>query len=483
MAKTNTYLESKPRYEILDGLRGVAAMMVIIFHLFETYAHGQQHVNHGYLAVDFFFVLSGFVIGYAYDDRWDKMTTWGFFKRRLTRLHPMVIMGTIIGACLFFFGADAFRLILSAPLWKVLVCFVMGLFMIPTGPKMDIRGWSEMNSFNGPNWTLTLEYIGNILYAFILRRLPTFVLCILAALAAVLTLDLTMGWDLFGFFPVREFVRPDGSVITMGGPQYHVKGGWSLTAQQMYIGFTRLLYPFLCGLIISRILPGRRTEENPSGSPIHVKGGFWWAALILVVIFSIPCIGGKDGVPNGLYQAIMIILVFPFIVLLGAGSKTTDPKSTAICKFFGDISYPIYITHYPLIYMHMAFVRRHGDAPLWVHIGVSAGVFILAIILAYGTFKIYDEPVREWLKNHWLKGEQKLPTWLKTVGCTMAVLALFSGLYHTNKLKFMGLTYEEPKTEVTRQSPAQAPSSVPQAPAPQASSEESAASSPDSSGQ
>ena len=90
----NVYLDSKPRYEILDGLRGVASIMVVFFHLFETYAKAPayQIINHGYLAVDFFFVLSGFVIGYAYDDRWDRMTTWGFFKRRLVRLHPMVIM-------------------------------------------------------------------------------------------------------------------------------------------------------------------------------------------------------------------------------------------------------------------------------------------------------------------------------------------------------------------------------------------------------
>ena len=102
----STYLASKPRYEILDGLRGVAAMIVVAFHLFETYSKGplSQILNHGYLAVDFFFVLSGFVIGYAYDDRWDKMTTWGFFKRRLVRLHPMVIMGTVLGALLFYFS-------------------------------------------------------------------------------------------------------------------------------------------------------------------------------------------------------------------------------------------------------------------------------------------------------------------------------------------------------------------------------------------
>ncbi|MBR5904966.1 MAG: acyltransferase [Bacteroidales bacterium] len=391
MAKENIYLASKPRYEILDGLRGVAALMVIIFHCFETYipVFGTQIVNHGYLAVDFFFVLSGFVIGYAYDDRWDKMTTWGFFKRRLTRLHPMVIAGTLIGAALFFFAGAAFPETLKTPLWKFALCLVMGLLMIPCGTGLDIRGWGEMNSFNGPNWSLTFEYIGNILYALIFRRLPKIALIALCIACAFFTLDLTMGWDVFGFFP--------------DGPQYTVIGGWSLTGQQLYIGFTRLLYPFLCGLLISRILPSHRTETNPSGSPIHLKGGFWWCSLMLIVLFSIPCIGGKTGVPDGIYQAICVLLVFPLIVLAGSGSITTHKWSTMVCKWLGDLSYPLYITHYPLMYMQMNWFEDHKAAPVWMHIVMNLGVVFLSIVLAWGVLKIYDEPVREWLKEHWLK--------------------------------------------------------------------------------
>ena len=147
------YLASKPRYEILDGLRGVAAVLVVLFHIFETYSKGPayQIINHGYLAVDFFFVLSGFVIGYAYDDRWDKMTTWGFFKRRLVRLHPMVIMGSVIGLCCYFFGQNPnFGLDGYAPLWKILLAFLMGCLMLPCGKGLDVRGWGEVNPFNGP---------------------------------------------------------------------------------------------------------------------------------------------------------------------------------------------------------------------------------------------------------------------------------------------------------------------------------------------
>ena len=331
MTQNNVYLASKPRYEILDGLRGVAALMVIVFHCFETYIPfiGTQIVNHGYLAVDFFFVLSG---------------------------------------------------------------FVMGLFMIPCGPKLDIRGWGEMNSFNGPNWSLTFEYVGNILYALIFRRLPKLALALLCLCAAFFTLDLTLGWDVFGLF---------------AEPKYSVIGGWSLTADQVYIGFSRLLYPFLCGLLISRILPSRRTDANPSGSPIRLKGDFWWCSLALVVIFAIPQIGGKAGVPDGLYQAVSILLLFPLIVLAGAGSRTTDARSTRICNFLGNLSYPLYITHYPVMYMQMAWVERNPDAPLWMHIVLNVGVVLVSVGAAWAWLKLYDEPVRRWLTDRWLKRARK----------------------------------------------------------------------------
>ena len=99
--------DSKPHYALLDGLRGVAALLVVWYHIFEGYqfAGGKPIIdfaNHGYLAVDFFFILSGFVVGYAYDSRWGKtLTLGGFFKRRIIRLHPMVIMGAVIGAVSF----------------------------------------------------------------------------------------------------------------------------------------------------------------------------------------------------------------------------------------------------------------------------------------------------------------------------------------------------------------------------------------------
>ena len=387
MNQKNVYLASKPRYAILDGLRGVAALVVILFHGFETYIpfFGTQHINHGYLAVDFFFVLSGFVIGYAYDDRWDRMSTWSFFKRRLIRLHPMVVAGTLFGACLFFFGeSDYFSLIGGTEPWKFFLCIVLGLLMIPAGTGLDIRGWGETNSLNGPNWSLTFEYIGNILYAFVLRRLPTVVLGMLCVASAFLTMNLALGWDVFGFF---------------AQPKYDVIGGWGITPDPMYVGFSRLLYPFLCGLLISRLLPKFITKENPSGSPLGIRGGFWWASLLLVVLFAVPQIGGKSCVADGLYQVFAIVVMFPVIVLIGAGSKTTDKRSAKWCETLGNLSYPLYITHFPLMYMQMAWVSSHKDSPVWHHVVLNLGILLVAIGIAWAFLKLYDEPVRAWLKK------------------------------------------------------------------------------------
>ena len=380
----NVYLDSKPRYEILDGLRGVAAVLVVIFHLMETYSKGPafQIINHGYLAVDFFFVLSGFVIGYAYDDRWDRMTTWGFFKRRLVRLHPMVIMGTVVGGLLYFFGqCEQFGLEGYASGWKLLLAFVLGLFMIPCGSGLDVRGWGEMNPLNGPHWSLTFEYIANILYALVFRRLPRIALGILTAAAAFCTLDLCLNLNVFGLLtPGRDYAM------------YTVIGGWSLNPEQLYIGFTRLMYPFLSGLLLSRI-----------GRSINIKGGFWWCSMILAVVFCLPCIGGEGSILNGAYNATAILIIFPLVVMMGAGSQLKGEKSQKICTFLGEISYPLYITHYPIMYMQMNWAWNNPQAPLYAHIVVAVSTFVLSVGLAYACLKLYDIPVRKWLTEKWLK--------------------------------------------------------------------------------
>ena len=378
------YLESKPRYEILDGLRGVAAFMVIAFHLIESYqtpSLSNTYFTHGYLAVDFFFALSGFVMGYAYDDRWGKMSIGDFFKRRIIRLHPMVIFGAMVGVCFFYYSGDfeMFGKVDEAQWWMLLLQAVLLICMIPLPSSMDIRGWGELTSINGPEWTLMFEYVANIFYALFFRHLGKIALAVLVALSAIMTADCCLHLNLFG-------------LLESNWNSYSVVGGFLFNPEHIYIGYTRLLYPFLVGLLLSRI-----------GRTIKVGNGFAVASLVIVVLMCMPKLGGDEKIIDGIYQMFCILIMFPIVLLIGAGSSLKGRNTNRLCVFLGKISFPIYITHYPLIYMHMSWVQRHLDAPLGTHILVAISTLLIAIALAWSALKLYDEPVREWLKNKLLR--------------------------------------------------------------------------------
>jgi peptidoglycan/LPS O-acetylase OafA/YrhL len=369
--KSNS-LATKPHYPILDGLRGVAAIVVVIFHIFEAHAANRfdQLINHGYLAVDFFFLLSGFVIGYAYDDRWSKMTISGFFKRRLIRLQPMVVMGTVIGAAAFYFQDSAmWPAIHTIPVWKMLLIMVIGCTLIPVPPSMDIRGWQEMHPLDGPGWSLFFEYVANILYGLFIRKFSRTALSILVILSGAALIHYTV-------------TGTSGDLI----------GGWSLDPLQLRIGFTRLMYPFFAGLLLFRIVKLTR-----------ISNSFFWSSLLLVLVFSVPRIGGGEHLwMNGLYESFTIIIVFPLIVYMGASGEIVGKFASRLCKFFGDISYPIYITHYPLIYIYTGWVSNHRDVTLRQALPYAIATFLSAVVIAYACLKLYDEPVRRWLQKRWI---------------------------------------------------------------------------------
>ena len=370
---TTAIAPSKSHYVVLDGLRGVASLMVVAFHLFEPFSQGdatKQIINHGYLAVDFFFMLSGFVIAYAYDERWSRMTQWEFYKRRLIRLQPMVIMGSLIGAALFYFQAGpAFPLIAGTPVWKMLLVMVVGCTLLPLPISMDIRGWQEMHPLDGPAWSLFFEYIANILYAVGLRKLSKTALGVFVFLAALLLVQLAVFGD-------------RGDLI----------GGWSLDATQLHIGFARLLFPFFAGILLCRL-----------GARIQMRSAFGVASLLLIVALTLPRFGGTDHHwMNGIYDALCVIFVFPIVVAVGAGEKRVEGLSIRVARFFGDLSFPLYITHYPLIYIYTGWVvRSHPTGAQGIVPALL--VAVAAIAIAYASLKLYDEPVRRWLSKKFLQ--------------------------------------------------------------------------------
>lgn len=372
-----TFSDSKPHYALLDGLRGVAAMLVVWYHVFEGFQFAGNKpvidfINHGYLAVDFF-MLSGFVIGYAYDDRWGKsLTTGGFFRRRLIRLHPMVMLGALIGAISFLFTGMERWDGTHSTLLLTLIALVCSWLMIPALPGMqrDVRGNGEMFPLNGPCWSLFFEYIGNILYALIIHRLST---RILAWLTALLCCALT--WF----------------AVTNQSGYGSIGVGWTVDTTNLLGGTLRMLCPFTIGMLMSRVF-----------KPIKkVRGAFWICTIILLVLFHVPFIdGGTPMSLNGIFETICIICIFPIIVWIGASGTTTDNTSRRICRFLGDISFPLYIVHYPLMYafyMWLIKTELYTFSDTWP---IAISTMACSVCITWLSLRFYDEPIRKWLNKH-----------------------------------------------------------------------------------
>lgn len=384
MENTSRFADSKPHYPLLDGLRGVAALLVVWYHLFEGFAFAGggviQTVNHGYLAVDFFFLLSGFVLSYAYDERWGKMLSLGgFFKRRLIRLHPMVLFGAVVGLVAYLiqggeqWGGD--KMPLSAVMTALLLA--MCLLPMPAGAGCDVRGNGEMFPLNGPTWSLFFEYIGNLLYALFIRRLSTRML-------ALWTLLLGVGWGYFALADVAGYGM--------------IGVGWTLDWANGVGGLLRMLFPFSLGMLLARRF-----------RPVKIKGAFWLCTLVLVALFHVPYIAGLEPFSrNGLFEMLCVAGFFPLLLWLGASGTTTDRFSTGLCNFLGEISYPLYMVHYPLMYLFYAWLigqKRYTLAESWP---LALGVMACSVALAWLALKGYDEPLRRWLSRKFLpKSAQK----------------------------------------------------------------------------
>ena len=379
---STVFADTKPHYHLLDGLRGVAALMVIWYHVFEGYAFAGgttiDTFNHGYLAVDYFFILSGFVIGYAYDDRWGKnFTMKDFIKRRLIRLHPMVIMGAVVGAITFYIQGSVQWDGTHIGISMVMLSLLCTIFFIPAMPGVgyEVRGNGEMFPLNGPCWSLFFEYIGNILYALFIRRLSNKALTIVVVLLGVALAS-------FAIFNVSGY----GNIGV----------GWTLDGVNFIGGLLRMLFPFSMGMLLSR-----------NFKPMKLRGAFWICTLVMIALFAVPYLEGTESIcTNGIYEAFCIIIAFPILLWIGASGTTTDKKSTQICKFLGDISYPIYVIHYPFMYLFYAWLIKNQLFTLGETWQVALCVYAWNILFAYLCLKLYDEPVRKYLAKRFLNKKQ-----------------------------------------------------------------------------
>jgi peptidoglycan/LPS O-acetylase OafA/YrhL len=348
---------------VLDGLRGTAAVSVVMFH-FQELSIGMVSPNslwlrHANLAVDFFFCLSGYVIGYAYDRRRDEMGILRFFRARLIRLHPLVVFGVALGLAAYVFdpfnaGATVKPFVQSqhnAPTWKIVAAFVLGALMLPTWPLPN--RFKSYVPLNPPGWSLMWEYLANIAFALVLWRARRFWLTLIVALAAI-----AIVW-----------VAKDAGALSVGFR-------WG----QMLPALVRTTFSFGAGLLLFRY-----------GVALRSPFGFVSLSLLMLVLFCLPTPGWTWA-----YEAAVVILVFPLIVALGAGAQSAG--ANRICLLAGRLSYPIYMVHYGFVMLYANYRWSEGmtlSATPWVIATMTAVV----LLFAYGVLVLYDEPMRRWLAN------------------------------------------------------------------------------------
>ena len=379
---------NKPRYDILDGLRGVAAVMVLLYHVFndaKSFYVWPTPVNefyHSFLGVDFFFILSGFVMGYAYDERLTPsaspltplpgergtLTFWGFVKRRLIRLHPMVVMGVLIGVVTFIIQGCVNWQGNAVPVETLMWATLLALFLIPAPSGLDVRGNTEAFPLNGPHWSLFFEYIGSLLYGLLLHRLPTRWLRV---------------WVACGIVSLAAY-----SLMMEGGG---VAYGWSSDPTNLLGGALRMLYAYPMGLLMARMF----RKRNPKPIKGHV---FLLSSLGLVALLGLPLFGGKET--ETIYLLVCLFSFFPAIIWFAARGTVAGWRQQVV-SFLGRLSYPLYAVHFPLIYLYITWVGKdahpyEGYSQPWLPALVIIGASVLIATLC---LLFYDEPIRKKLSR------------------------------------------------------------------------------------
>jgi peptidoglycan/LPS O-acetylase OafA/YrhL len=266
-------------------------------------------------------------------------------------LHPLVILGSVLGLLAFLFDPFGGHPELYSTS-KIILAFFCSVLLIPL-PVIADRGFN-LFSFNAPSWSLFWEYVANIVYAYVLYNISRRYLLLLTIFSAV-------------------------AICWVGYHSGNLLGGWS--GPTFWDGSARISYSFLAGLLIYR-----------SNWIIKNKRGFISVALLLFLAFIMPF-----SKWNWLSEPLVILFYFPFIIALGAGAILT-PGLKKVCIFLGKISYPLYMTHYAVLWMFGNYYTSNKPGAIQLALIIIAAL-ILLVGAAYLVMIIYDIPVRKYLSD------------------------------------------------------------------------------------
>ena len=350
MAKTKHFL-------ILDGLRGVAALAVLCMH--SSYKIGfNEFPARGYLAVDFFFMLSGFVVASAYEDRLKsgQMGFRAFVKIRTIRLYPLIALGVFMGAVgtfLHIYLADKAGAPLGAPMTyqALAISIVLGFLLLPFGPL-----GKGLMPLDNPLWSIFFEVGVNLVYAAAIRILAGVVALRVAVIVSVI-------------------------VLTAQALHFH-SINFGHEDATMSLGVARVCASFFIGIGLFRLY-----ERGAFARVPKVPGLVLTVALIASFIWK-PI---QDG---GIFDMTCVVLLFPAVIIFAISDNVSARWRPAV-RISGRLSYPIYTLHEPIV-DHLAHMTRF-DGP--ERIAMLVATMALVVFISYWVTVLYDEPIRERVKG------------------------------------------------------------------------------------
>lgn len=345
------------QFVALAGLRGVAALALLQYHT-QGYLFGPL-LPGGYLAVDFFFVLSGWVLAHAYDRRLQSgMTGWQFMRIRLIRLYPVYLLAFVMTVGGWFVGG---QLILPGPL--------LGLLFLPDLLAVGAP-WVV-----GPFWSLSAELCANLPFGFLHSKLTTPVL-----LSALLLALAGLTWWTFAGGSLT------GNTLDIG---FSIATRWGM--------FPRVFFSFPLGMLLYR-----HRARLAAWAP---RWATWPAVGLLMAALAVPAAG-----PIGALSHLpVVIILLPLVVLLAANAAP-GPRTARLAQVLGAISYPLYLIQIPIIEGADVLAQAaHAGGIASLPMTITLPLVIAIIALAWAIDRYFDQPVRRWLNRPAEPGLVMLP--------------------------------------------------------------------------
>ena len=356
MSETNAPAAApRRRFAVLDGLRALAALAVVADHVASPTM--QALTPHRAMAVDFFFVLSGFVVLHAYEARLtgpNSIGALGFIRVRLVRFWPMLLAAVALGALvLALLGAD------HGGLKRWLGSLTLNLSFLPTPPSLSLLSWSPF-PLDGPSYSMFFELTANLALAFIISRLTALRLGLIIAISGAVLAWLSIKYEL-------------------------TTAGWNY--ENFWAGFPRVMFSFFVGVALYRIWRTGRVPAMPA----------WAAFLLLLAAFCVPA-SGRWFAP---YEVFAGFIVFPLIVLFAAGAEAHGAAERIMLRL-GALSYGFYLLQAPLNELLNAVVRKLGMDPAALDLGMYVFVVGSALVLTAIVERWYEIPFRKLLARRLL---------------------------------------------------------------------------------